>query len=276
MSRTRRCRMDRLARWAMGGALGILGIAFAGLLLSVVMRGLPHLRPSMLLADGQGGGIAHALVGSLCLGAGASVLALLLALPAAVALQRAYAPPRIAEAAALVLDLLWGTPSIVYGAFAFLLMVWMGVRTSLLAGILTLALVMVPVMTRAMTEAFRSLPPELWEQATALGATRGEITLKVALRQTLPGLVTAFLLAFGRGIGDAASILFTAGYTDRLPGSLMDPVASLPLEVFYQLATPDPTVQSRAHAAALLLLILVLGVTLISRALARRASRHRL
>ena len=118
------------------------------------------------------------------------------------------------------------------------------------------------------------IPPELKEVSYSLGATKLETLFAVVLRQGLPGIVTAVLLAFGRGIGDAASILFTAGYTDYIPTSLFDPVASLPLAVFFQLATPIPEVQERAYASALILLIIVLIVSVVSRLLSRRFSRH--
>jgi len=118
------------------------------------------------------------------------------------------------------------------------------------------------------------VPPELKEISYALGTTRLETTMSVVLRQALPGMITAVLLAFGRGIGDAASILFTAGYTDEIPSSLFDPVASLPLAVFFQIGTPIPEVQERAYAAALILLLIVLMVNIISRFLGWRFSRH--
>ncbi|HPM78789.1 MAG TPA: phosphate ABC transporter permease, partial [bacterium] len=89
-----------------------------------------------------------------------------------------------------------------------------------------------------------------------------------------PGVVTAAMLAFGRGIGDAASILFTAGYTDYIPHSLLDPAASLPLAVFFQIATPLPAVQDRAYASALILLLVVLAVNLVARLLSARFSRN--
>jgi phosphate transport system permease protein len=144
----------------------------------------------------------------------------------------------------------------------------------LLGGIIALALLMLPIMTRSIEEVIRMIPPELKELTYALGATRIETTLTVVLRQALPGIVTGVLLAFGRGIGDAASILFTAGYTDYIPRSLFDPVASLPLAVFFQVATPIPEVQDRAYASALILLLIVLVVSVASRLLSRRFSRH--
>ena len=93
-------------------------------------------------------------------------------------------------------------------------------------------------------------------------------------RQGAPGIVSAILLAFGRGIGDAASVLFTAGYTDNLPSSLLRPVASLPLAVFFQLATPFPVVQQRAYASALVLTVMVLVVCVLSRLASGRLSRY--
>jgi phosphate transport system permease protein len=116
-------------------------------------------------------------------------------------------------------------------------------------------------------------PVLLRESTLALGATRLE-WMGVLLRQSLPGLLTAILLAFGRGIGDAASVLFTAGYTDNLPDSLLRPVASLPLAVFFLLGTPFPEVQARAYAAALILTIIVLGVSVSAHLSLARLGRY--
>jgi phosphate transport system permease protein len=81
-------------------------------------------------------------------------------------------------------------------------------------------------------------------------------------------------LAFARGIGDAAAVLFTAGFTDRLPDSLLRPVASLPLTVFFLLGTPFPAVQARAYAAALILTVMILGLSLIGHLAMTRLGRH--
>jgi phosphate transport system permease protein len=253
----------------------------AGILIVIVVRGAPALNLSMLIQTPQGGyylgkegGIANAIVGSLCLAFGASLLSFLLGLPIAFALQKEYIGRRLAQITRLSLDILWGTPSIVYGAFGFIIMVYLGLRASLLGGIIALTLLMLPIMVRSIDEVIRMTPPELKEASYALGATRIETTFKVVLRQALPGMITGVLLAFGRGIGDAASILFTTGYTDYIPRSLFDPVASLPLAVFFQVATPIPEVQQRAYASALILLIIVLLISVVSRLLSHRYSRH--
>jgi len=272
---------ETLFRTLMAATVLGLGAAFLAVVGTVLVKGLGALSLAMLTEPpmegtvmGQGGGIANAILGTLCLGAGGSAIALLIALPAALAMQREYARPWLARASRLVLDLLWGTPSIVYGVFGFVVMAGCGMRASLLGGTLTLALVMLPVMIRAMAEALDRVPPGLRECACALGANRSETALRVLLRQAVPGVATGFLLACGRGLGDTAALLFTAGYTDHLPGSLADPVASLPLAVFFQIATPVPAAQAKACAAALVLLVLVLALNLGARWLSRRCSRH--
>jgi phosphate transport system permease protein len=263
-----------------GSTVVVLG-SLVLILATVIWRGLPALNLAMLTQTPQGGyylgkegGILNAIVGSLYLAGGATILALTISLPIALYLQTYAARSRRAELARLALDVLWGIPSIVYGAFGFILMLWLGMRASLLGGIIALALLELPIMVRGMDEAIGMVPLALKEASYALGATRLETALKVVLRQTGPALLTAVLLAFGRGIGDAASVLFTAGYTDRLPNSLLSPVASLPLAVFFQLGTPFPAVQERAYASALVLTAIVLTLSLVSRRLAGRLKQH--
>jgi phosphate transport system permease protein len=258
----------------------VLGSLFL-ILGTVVWRGFPALNLAMLTQTPKGGyylgkegGILNAIIGSLYLGGGATILALLVSLPIALYLQLYAAGSRYVAFVRLSLDVLWGIPSIVYGAFGFTLMLVLGIRASLLGGILALALLELPIMVRGMDETIAMVPAALKEASYSLGATRLETSLKVIIRQTGPGLLTAVLLAFGRAIGDAASVLFTAGYTDRLPNSLFSPAASLPLAVFFQLGTPFPAVQERAYASALVLTFIILTLSLISRRLAGRLTKH--
>jgi phosphate transport system permease protein len=153
-------------------------------------------------------------------------------------------------------------------------MLALGMRASLLAGIIVLGLIELPIMVRAMDEVIRRMPVDLEHAALALGSTKLEVALNVVSRQMLPGIITAVLLAFGRGIGDAASVLFTAGYTDRIPTSLMQPTASLPLAVFFQLSTPYPEVQQRGYASAVILTIIVLIISLSSRWISGRLNKY--
>jgi phosphate transport system permease protein len=268
----------------MRSAFGFVALGLIMIVLTVVIKGLPALTWDMISQTPKGGfylgkegGILNAIVGSLYLAGGGTLLALILSLPITLYLAiyaRSAHESRWVPIVRLALDVLWGIPSIVYGAFGFIVMLALGLRTSLLAGILVLTLLELPIMVRAMDEVIRTMPSELAEASYALGATRLETALKVIVRQALPGIVTAILLAFGRGIGDAASVLFTAGYTDQMPTSLLRPVASLPLAVFFQLGTAIPEVQQRAYASALILTAMVLMVSLGSRWLAWRLSKY--
>jgi phosphate transport system permease protein len=220
---------------------------------------------------GKGGGILNAILGSLSLAVGATLLAFLIGLP--VALYINVFLVRYAKAVRVIrfiLDLVWGIPSIVYGAFGFSMMILLGLQTSLLAGIITVTLFILPIMIRSMDEIFRTIPTGLSEATYALGANKSELAFKIFTRQSISGIITAILLSFGRGIGDAASVLFTAGYTDNLPNSLMEPVATLPLSIFFQLSSPVPAVQDRAYASALVLTLIILFVSLFSRGLGKR------
>ena len=277
----RRKLIEGLFKFLMVGSLTLVVLSLVMIIAVIVLRGAPSLTWSMLTQAPKGGyylgkegGILNAIVGSLYLTLGATAVAFILALPISLSLQREFSGPTFARLVRLGLDVLWGIPSIVYGAFGFVVMLYFGVRASLLGGIIALSLLILPIMTRPIEEVISMVPKELKEVSFALGATRLETTVHAVLKQTLPGILTAVLLAFGRAIGDAASVLFTAGYTDRLPHSLFDPVASLPLAIFFQMGTPFPEVQNRAYAAAFVLLAIVLLVSLAARWLAKGFSKH--
>jgi phosphate transport system permease protein len=249
---------------------------------TIVWKSVPALTLSMVTRTPKGGfylgkegGILNAIVGSLDLALGATALAFLLSLPLALYLN--LYKGRGSKTAAWTrfsLDVLWGVPSIVYGAFGFLVMMMIGLRASLLAGIVTVALLEFPIMSRAIDEVVRLVPKELREASDSLGATRLETAVRVVVRQSVPGILTAVLMAFGRGIGDAASVLFTAGFTDRVPASLLDPAATLPLAIFFQLGTPFPEVQQRAYASAAVLTLIILAASVTGRLVSRRYAKH--
>jgi phosphate transport system permease protein len=281
MKRYKRRKLEEnLFKWIMRASLLLVALVLGLIIVTITWKGIRALNWAMLTQTPQGGyylgkegGILNAITGSLYLAAGATLLSLLLALPVVFYLHAYTGRTRLANGVRLALDVLWGIPSIVYGAFGFTLMLMMGLRASLLGGIIALALVELPILARTMDEVLRMVPPELIESTRALGTTRLELA-GTLLRQTIPGLVTAMLLAFGRGIGDAASVLFTAGYTDNMPQSLLRPVASLPLAVFFQLNTPFPAVQERAYASALILMIMVLVISLLARLSLKRLGRY--
>jgi len=257
----------------LGGLLSVIAV--------VILRGAPALSIAMFTQTPKGGyyigkegGVLNAIIGSLYLAGGATALAFIISLPTALYLNEHVCKSRLASFTRKSLDVLWSVPSIVYGAFGFTILVYLGMRASLLGGIMALTLLELPIMIRAMDEVMKMVPLKMKEASYSLGATKLETTLNVVTRQAFPGVVMAILLALGRAIGDAASVLFTAGYSDYIPSSLFDPAASLPLAVFFQLGTPFPEVQQRAYASGLILLLMVLLLGIVSRLLTKRFTRH--
>ncbi|MDA3929394.1 MAG: phosphate ABC transporter permease PstA [Prolixibacteraceae bacterium] len=226
---------------------------------------------------GGEGGVLNAIVGSLYISIGATLIATLIGVPAALFINVHLARyKRTQNTIRYIIDALWGVPSIVYGAFGFSLMLFLGMNASLLAGIITVALLITPIVVRTFDEVLCTIPKGLYEASMALGSTRSEISFKIIFKQGFPGFITALLLAFGRGIGDAASVLFTAGYTDLIPIHLDEPAATLPLAIFFQLSSPIPEVRERAYAAAVILTIIILIISLAARFLSKKYTKTNL
>ncbi len=272
--------IDRAMTWVL--RLSIVSAACILLLILgiIVGRGIPGLSWAMISQPpagsfylGGGGGILNAILGSLYLATGATLLASVIAVPVVLYIHTYAGKSRLANWLRLALDVMWGIPSIVYGAFGFSLMIMVGLRASLLTGIVTLAFVALPILARTFDEVLILVPKELREATMSLGTTRLEM-LGMLLRQTLPGLLTAVLLAFGRAIGDGAAPMFTAGYTDRIPQGLTEPVATLPLAIFFQLSAPFETVRTRAYASALILTAIILIISFLAQYTSRKLGRN--
>ncbi len=256
--------------------------SLAAISLTILIKGLPTLTWQMITDTphggyylGKEGGVLNAIAGSFYLGIGATLFALIVCLPV-VTYINVYASKNstLVNYTRWTLDVMYGIPSIVFGAFGFVIMLFFGMQVSLLAGIITVGLLIIPIMARTMDEVVRTTPVELHEAAYSLGATKWETATKVILKQSLPGLATAVLLGFGRAIGDAAAVMFTAGFTDSIPHSITQPAATLPLAIFFQLGSPIAEVRERAYAAALILTIIIFGISLLSRLMTKRFSKN--
>jgi phosphate transport system permease protein len=282
LSSTRKRREENIAKGILLAFTLLIVLILFSILAGIFIKGLPAMSLDILTQVPRGGyyfgkegGILNAIAGSVYLAIGASIIAVIISVPAALFLHTyLYSHPRWQKQVRLWLDVLWGVPPIVYGAFGFNLMLFMGWPTSLFAAIVTIALLISPVMIRSIDESLQHVPSELFESAISLGFFKGEIGYKFLLRQTLPGVATAFLLALGKGIGDTASVLFTAGYTDYIPRNLSEPAATLPLAIFFQLSSPIPEVKARAYAAAVVLTIMILVISIASRMLSKKLSKN--
>lgn len=259
----------------------IIVFALCLIIYSILNKGLPALSWEMLTQTPKGGfyfgregGILNAIIGSLYLSTGATISAFVIGLPTALFMNIFLIKrKRIVNAIRFLLDLLWGIPSIVYGAFGFSIMIFLGMKASLIAGIIVVTLFIIPIMVRAIDEGLRTIPAGMIESAASLGANKSEIAFRISVRQCFPCIITAILLSFGRAIGDAASVLFTTGFTDRIPTSLTQQTATLPLSIFFQLSSPIPEVKNRAYAAAVVLTLIVLIISILSRILSEKYKR---
>lgn len=250
---------------------------------TVLYRGLPSLTWDMLTKLpgggfylGKEGGVFNAIIGSVYIMLGSLVVAIVLSIPVVMFINF-YLPKKsvFSNITRFTFDILFGVPSIVYGAFGFAIMVYLGMRSSLLGGILAVAMLIMPIMMRSLDEVTRLLPRDLPDALLSLGATKYEM-VKVILKQLMPGVVTAILLAIGRGIGDAATVLFTAGYTDNIPNNLNQPAATLPLSIFFQLGSPVEEVQNRAYASAVILTVIILILSFGARYFSSKFAKNKI
>jgi len=252
------------------------------ILFTIVSRGIGSLNWDMIsklpgggFYLGKEGGVFNAILGSFYLVIGAVIISLIFSVPVTMYINF-YIPKNsfFAKTVRFSFDILFGIPSIVYGAFGFAVMIYFGLKASLFGGIVVVGMLITPIIMRSLDEVARFVPKELIEAPLSLGATRYEM-IKIVLRQLMPGITTAVLLAIGRGIGDAATVLFTAGYTDNIPTSLSHPTATLPLAIFFQLGSPIEEVQNRAYASALILTIIILILSLSARYFSRKLSKNK-
>jgi phosphate transport system permease protein len=275
---------EKFFRVLMFISTNLIALTLVLIIISILYKGLPSLSWEMISETPKGGfyfgkegGILNAIIGSLYLSVGSTFLAFIIGLPVALFMNVILVKKKkLINLIRFLLDLLWGVPSIVYGAFGFTVMIFLGIKTSLLAGIITVTLFIIPIMVRAMDEVLKTVPSGLLEASLSLGSTQSETAFRVFLRQASPGIVTAILLSFGRAIGDAASVLFTTGYTDHIPTSLMQQTATLPLAIFFQLSSPIAEVKNRAFAAAVVLTVIILIVSVLARLYSKKYQKHKI
>ncbi|WP_342677389.1 phosphate ABC transporter permease subunit PstC [Methanofollis sp. UBA420] len=257
---------ERIAFSTLWAAIGIVLFILGIILFFIVINGLPALSWEFLTQAprdlGRAGGIFPAIVGTLCLVGGAILFALPIGIGAAVYLNEYTRGGRVTALIRSGIDLLNGMPSIVFGLFGFaFLVLFLNFGVSLLAGMITLGLMILPTVIRTTEEALKTVPMAIREGSLALGATRWQTIRQVVLPPALPGILTGTILSIGRAAGETAPILFTAVVFSKrfLPTSVFEPVMALPYHLFI-LATNVPGAETNQYGTALVLLILVVGI----------------
>lgn len=215
----------------------------------------------------RAGGILPAIVGTFCLVTGAVIFALPLGLFAAIYLSE-YSKDSLANRMIrLAIINLAGVPSVVFGLFGLALFVgFFHFGASILAGSLTLGVMILPVIIASSREAIDSVPRSFREVSESLGATKLQTIRHAVLPHAIPGILTGTILGIGRAAGETAPILFTvaAFYLPRLPHSIFDQAMALPYHL-YVLSTQVPNVDVKIrYGTALVLLVIVLLMNLIA------------
>ena len=222
---------------------------------------------------GDPGGIKSALVGTVLIVALASAIAIPIGIGVALYLVEYGKDSRFAAVVRYFVDVLTGVPSIVFGLFIYIVLVLGNVGGNFAGwkGSVALALLMLPVVTRASEVVLNLVPNDLREAALALGAPRWRVVARVVLPTAAPGLVTGSLLAVARAAGETAPLLFTAFAVKATTFDLGGQMNSLPIQIFNDVRQAQDRLVERAWGSALALVAMILLLTLVARLVQRRS-----
>jgi phosphate transport system permease protein len=279
---SRRAAVDRLMTSLVWGTFGVAVIPLVWLIWTVVRQGLPMISVEFLTFDmrnvfGPGGGIYHALIGTLLVTLAAAVISVPVGLLAAIYLVEYGKGRPLARGITFLVDVMTGIPSIVAGLFAlalFVLIFGPEVRMGF-GGSVALSLLMIPIVVRSTEEMLRLVPTDLREASYALGVPKWRTITRVVLPTSLGGIITGVTLAIARVIGETAPLLVVAGKTDSVNFNLFDErMTTLPVYIFYSFTQPgvapagsggDAPGIARAWGAALVLIAIVMALNLLAR-----------
>ena len=272
----RRRATDRIMRGLLGVAAILASVPLVLVIVYVLLQGLPALNLTLVTqspvpAGFPGGGVAPAVLGTLIMVG----LGTLIGTPVAVLAgiyMREYAGARGATVIRFLVDVLAGVPTIAIGLFAYgLVVVPMG-SFSGLAGAIALGIIIIPIVARVTDEMLGLVPGSVREAAYALGIPPWKTIVRVVLPAAATGIVTGILLGVARIAGETAPLIFTALGNQRVTASLTEPMDALPLRIWVYASGPYDTWHQQAWAASLVLVLLVLTFSILTRFVLRRRS----
>ncbi len=276
----RRRRTGMIFYGACIAAIGILLIALLLLLYDVLSRGLPWLDLDFLTGvpsrRPERAGILPAIVGSLEVALIIALTAFPVGIAAAIYLAEYARSGWVARLLEANISNLAGVPSIIYGILGLAVFVrLLGLGATVLAGALTLSLLILPVVIIASIEALKAVPQAQREGAYALGATRWQMVRGAVLPAAAPGIMTGIILAMARAIGEAAPLLLIGAFTfvTFLPNPVSGGYTVLPLQVFGWISRPQEDFQGIAAASIIVILLLMLLLNLMALVVRARLSR---
>ena len=247
----------------------LITAVFLWILGDLLLRGLPHLSFEFLfdtpMDAGRAGGIASILVSTLVILLVCMTVSIPLGIGTAVLLAEFSRHNHFfGRGVRVSLDVLAGVPSIVFGLFgnAFFSL-YLGMGFSILSGGLTLACMVLPLLIRSTETALRAVPDDFRRAAAALGLPAITTLWRILLPAAAPGVIAGLVLGIGRALAETAALLYTSGYVDRMPGSLLDSGRSLSIHI-YDLAMNVPGAEGNASASALVLILLLLIINVLT------------
>jgi len=276
----KRAATDRLVSTLVWVAFALALLPLISLLSTVIENGLhvinaQFLTYSMRNVIGEGGGIYHAILGTLLITLAATIISVPVGIMTAICLVEYGAGNKVARAITFFVDVMTGIPSIVAGLFAYALFALIfgpGVRMGI-GGAVALSLLMIPIVVRSCEEMLKLVPDELREASYALGVPKWRTIVKVVLPTALAGIITGVTLAMARVIGETAPLLIIAGSTDSVNTNLFgERMMTLPVFIYYSYTQPGVPAefgQARAWGAALVLIAIVMALNLLARLLGR-------
>ncbi len=272
---------DHLAQWLIYVAVLAVSGVFFWILIDLMRGGITHLSWNFLTESprdaGRSGGIGSILISTLWILLVALTAALPLAWITAVLLAE-FVPAcsRFGIAVRFSLQVLAGVPSIVFGLFgnAFF-SIYLGMGFSILSGGLTLACMLLPILVSTAEASLRAVPQSYRLSAAALGMSQTATLFHLLLPVAAPAFVAGLLLGIGRAVAETAALIFTSGYVDRMPGSLLDSGRALALHI-YDLSMNVPGGDQPAYASALVLVALLLCINILAMKLAYGLQRRRI
>jgi len=251
-------------------------LILASIIIYIVYRGIRVINLDFIFTApsraGKEGGISTAIIGTLYL----TVVSLFIAVPIGTATaiyleEYARKTSRFAYLINITNETLAGIPSIIFGLFGFVFfVVYLRMGWSIISGSMTLALMILPTITRTSQEAIKSVPYEYLENSLALGAGRWQTIRQVIIPSALPGIITGIILSIGRAVGETAAVILTAGSSLNMPMSISDPARSMSVHL-YILATEGLSLE-RAFGTAFLVVVLILIINFAANTTLRRWS----
>ncbi|HTU51707.1 MAG TPA: phosphate ABC transporter permease PstA [Acidobacteriaceae bacterium] len=252
----------------------LLGSGMVWILVVVFLRGFHALTFTVMthVTQGVGGGLLNAIEGTALLAFGGILLAVPPGMAAGIYLSE-YDKGPLAPVIRFFSDVLVGVPSIVVGYFGYVTMVaWLGWGFSVAAGSIALAIISLPYITRTTEMALRQVPRTLREAGLGLGITEGKVIMHIIVPMGLPGILTGILLAFAISMGETAPLIYTAGWSNYLWNGQIthSPIGYLTYAIWAFITEPFASANALAYAAALLVTLFVLLISVVSRMVLQR------